>query len=75
MEDLFHCHGEVQCTLVNLREEPVSFLYMVWRAFGLFSFSIDYLIMVLKVILRMNIQVHVKAILMNFKLQNQAFQI
>lgn len=21
-EDLFHHHGEVQCTLVNLREEP-----------------------------------------------------
>lgn len=48
---------------------------MVWRAFELFSSSIDYLITVLEVVLKKNMQIHIKVILMNFKLQNQAFRI
>lgn len=48
---------------------------MVLRAFELFSFSIDYLITVLEVVLKMNMQIHMKVILMNFKLQKQAFRI
>lgn len=48
---------------------------MVWRAFELFSFSVNYLIMVLEVVLKMNMQIHMKAILMHFELQKRAFQI
>lgn len=72
MEDLFECHGEAPCTLVNLPEEPNNLPSCIWSG-GHLSYFLS--IMELQVVLKMNIQTLTKVILMNFKLQKRGFRI